>query len=221
MRTSSPTPPTTAARRAPLTRHTVLATAVALIDRDGLQALTMRRLGKDLGVEAMSLYHHVTSKDAVLNGVVDLVIGAVELPDANLDWSQWTRQFAHAYRRVALDHPNVFPLIALRPLATEHALRPVEMGLQVLRRAGFDGRHALAAFQTVANFASGFALEEIAAAGGEGSPLIATLDPIEFPRLHELAKRPMKRDISFERGLDVILDGLAVHLQQQQASTHH
>ena len=178
----------------------------------------MRRLGQELGVEAMSLYHHVANKDAVLDGVVDLVIAAAELPDTDLDWSRWARRFARAYGRVALDHPHVFTLIALRPLATEQALRPVEMGLQVLRRVGFDGRQALAAFQTLANFTSGFALEEIAAAaGGDGSPAIAALDATKFPRLHELADRTMKRDVAFERGLDVILDGLALHLHQQPA----
>ncbi len=215
MATSSPEPPSTATRRRGLSRHTVFATALAVIDRDGLQALTMRGLGKELGVEAMSLYHHVASKDDVLDGVVDLVIAAVELPDPDLHWSRWARHFARAYRRVALDHPHVFPLIALRPLTTAQALRPVETGLQVLREAGFEGRHALAGFQTLANFTSGFALEEIAAAGGEGSPAIATLDPTEFPHLHELAHRPMKRGVAFERGLDIILDGLAQHLHQQ------
>jgi hypothetical protein len=81
---------------------------------------------------------------------------------------------------------------------------------EVLRRAGFDARHALAAFQTLANYTSGFALEEIAAAGGEGSPAIAMLDAAEFPRLHELVHRPMNRDVAFERGLDIIVSGLTV-----------
>jgi hypothetical protein len=90
------------------------------------------------------------------------------------------------------------------------------MGLEVLRRAGFDGRHALAAFQTLANYTSGFALEEIAAAGGEGSPAMATLDPAEFPRLRELVHRPMKRDVAFERGLDIIVAGLTAQLDEQR-----
>jgi len=147
-----------------------------------------------------------------VDGVVDVVLGAVDLPRPDLDWADWARQFSRAYRRIALEHPNVFPLIALRPLTTPQALRPVEMSLEVLHRAGFDGRHALAAFQTLANFTSGFALEEIAAAGGEGSPAIAALDPAQFPRLHGLVHRPMKRDVAFERGLDIVLAGLALHL---------
>jgi AcrR family transcriptional regulator len=212
VRKSSPELPGGAARPSRLSRGAVLAAALAIIDRDGLQALTMRRLGKELGVEAMSLYHHVGSKDDLLDGIVDLVLEAVDLPRPDLDWPDWARQFTRAYRRIALEHPHVFPLIALRPLTTPQALRPVEMSLEVLHRAGFDGRHALAAFQTLANFTSGFALEEIAAAGGEGSPAVAALDGAQFPRLHELVHRPMKRDVAFERGLDIILAGLALHL---------
>jgi AcrR family transcriptional regulator len=196
-----------------LDRDVIIATALDIIDREGLDGLTMRRLGKELGVEAMSLYHHVANKDDLLDGVVDLVLSRVELPSSSSraqdDWSTWAREFAAVYRRIAKEHPHVFPLIALRPLATEQALRPVEMCLEVLHRAGFDDRHALAAFQTLADFTSGFALEEIAAAGGEGSPTIAKLDQRSFPRLHEFAQRPMKRDVSFERGVEIILAGIA------------
>lgn len=212
MRKSTPELPGRAARPSPLTRGAVLAAALAIVDRDGLPALTMRRLGNELGVEAMSLYHHVASKDDLLDGIVDLVFGAIDLPRPDLDWADWVRQLSRAYRRIALEHPHVFPLIALRPLTTPQALRPVEMSLEVLHRAGFDGRHALAAFQTLANFTSGFALEEIAAAGGEGSPAIATLGAAQFPRLHELVDRPMQRDVAFERSLDIIIAGLALHL---------
>jgi AcrR family transcriptional regulator len=204
--------------RAPrLSRREVVAAALTVIDRDGLEALTMRRLGSELGVEAMSLYHHVANKDDLLDRVVDVVIRSIELPDPDLDWADWARRLAWTYRRIALRHPHVFPLIALRPLTTPQAMRPVEMALEVLRRAGFDGRHALAAFQTLANYTSGFALEEIAAAGGEGSPAMATFDATEFPRLHELVHRPMKRDVAFERGLDIILAGLSRQLDEQRA----
>ncbi len=216
-----PEPPSTAKRPSRLSRRAAVAAALAVIDRDGFEALTMRRLGKELGVEAMSLYHHVTSKQDLLDGVVDLVIETIELPHPHLHWAGWTRQFTRAYRRVALEHPHVFRLIALRPLTTAQALRPVEMALEVLRRAGFDGRHALAAFQTLANYTSGFALEEIAAAGGEGSPTIANLDAAEFPRLHELAHRPMKRDVAFERGLDIIVAGLTLQLDKQRDALTH
>ena len=214
---SRPEPPPGAVNRQPLSRRSALAAALAVVDREGLEALTMRRLGNELGVEAMSLYHYVSSKHDLLDGVVDLAIEVIELPDPQLHWADWSRQFSRAYRRIALEHPDVFRLIALRPLTTAQALRPVETALEVLRQAGFDGRHALAAFQTLANYTSGFALEEIAAAGGEGSPTIATLDADEFPRLHELARRPMKRDLGFERGLDIIVAGLTAQLGVRDA----
>jgi AcrR family transcriptional regulator len=191
----------------------VFAAALDVIDADGLDALTMRRLGRELGVEAMSLYHHVTAKDDVLNGIVDLLLGRVELPGPDGEWQVWARRFASAYREVAREHPHAFPLVALRALRTAEAFRPVEMGLEVLHRAGFDDRLALAAFQTLANFTSGFALEEIAFSGGQGSPAMATLDADEFPHLHALVRRPMKRDVAFDRGLDIILAGLEAQLE--------
>lgn len=206
------------ARRRPLSRDSVLAAALDVVDRDGLDALTMRSLGNELAVEAMSLYHHVGSKSDVLDGLVDLVLRSVDLPDPGLEWSEWSRRFARVYRRIGAEHPHVFPLIALRPLATANAFRPVELGLEVFARAGFGELHALAAFQTLADFISGFALEELAAAGGEGSPVIETLDATEFPRLRRFIGRPMKRDVAFERGLDIIIDGIAVQLEGQGAT---
>jgi AcrR family transcriptional regulator len=179
----------------------------------------MRELGRELGVEAMSLYHHVSGKEDLLDGVVDLVLSEIELPDPGLPWDEWARGFAAVYRQIAIDHPHVFPLIALRPLATPEAFRPVEMSLDVFGRAGFGARDALAAFQTLADFTSGFALEEIAAAGGESSSAWAACQPDAFPRLREFAERPMRREVSFSRGLDIIVAGLAQHLGRQIGET--
>src|SRR4051812_497854 len=91
--------------RAPLTRERVLRTAVDLADQDGIEVVTMRRLGQQLGVEAMSLYNHVADKDDLLNGMVDLVIGEVGLPACDTEWKPAIRAWAAAARAVLRCHP--------------------------------------------------------------------------------------------------------------------
>ena len=94
-----------AAPRAPLSKERVLRTAVDLADRGGSEAVSMRKLGQELGVDAMSLYHHVRSKDDILDGIVDAVVGEIELTPAGGDWSTALRRQVMAARRVMLRHP--------------------------------------------------------------------------------------------------------------------
>src|SRR5215207_11014014 len=101
--------------RQPLSRRRVLEEAVRFADREGLEALTMRKLGAELGVEAMSLYNHVPNKGALLDGMVEVLLGALEVPARNRDWEEHTREGYRAFRRLAHEHPNVFPLLVNRP----------------------------------------------------------------------------------------------------------
>ena len=210
--------------RQPLSRRRILQAAVRLVDRDGLAALSMRRLGQELGVEAMSLYRHVPNKAALLDGIAETVVGEAELPPADAgDWAERARAMVHAYRRLARAHPNVFPLIALRPLNTPAALRPMEAALELFCAAGFDKRASLHAFRTLASYGSGYALEEIRTlssdAAEEGSQLdIRRLPAEEFPRLVALAPYRYQWDEEqFEFGLEVILTGLRATLAQQRS----
>jgi AcrR family transcriptional regulator len=215
------TSPVNPAPRARLTRATVLAAALAAIDEEGLDALTMRRLGRRLGVEAMALYHHVGSKDELLDGVVETLLESVTPPSADLAWEAWLRDFAAAHRLLAHGHPHAFRLVALRPLRTAGALRSLERFLDVLLRAGFTPDDALGTVQAVTSFVSGFALEELADAGGEASGrFVDDLDADAFPHLRALTPRLRRLgpDERFAFGVDVLVAGLRARVSDAPAT---
>lgn len=200
-----------------LSRRRVLEAALRVVDSEGLTALTMRRLGRELGVEAMSLYRHVPNKDAVLDGIVELIVLEIEVPaDVDSDWKDAARQIVRSYRRAAHSHPNAFPLVTMRPLNTPEGLRRLDATFEILRRAGLDEPTAIVAFRTLASYTRGFALEEVTGRAIGAEPLGSDrLDPRalpadEFPRLAELAPLLVAadRDAEFERGVDLILTGL-------------
>jgi AcrR family transcriptional regulator len=200
-----------------LSRRRVLEAALRIVDSEGLTALTMRRLGRELGVEAMSLYRHVPNKDALLDGIVELIVLEIEVPaDVDGDWKEAARQIVRSYRRAAHSHPNAFPLVTMRPLNTPEGLRRLDATFEILRGAGLDEPTAIVAFRTLASYTRGFALEEVTGRAIGAEPLGSDrLDPRalpadEFPRLVELAPLLVAadRDAEFERGVDLILTGL-------------
>jgi AcrR family transcriptional regulator len=212
-------------RRSGLTRAEVLSAALALVDADGIEALTMRRLGKALGRDPMRLYRHAASKDALLDGVVESVLSELPLPvvPEGGDWEEALRRTAHAFRALALAHPHVVSLMVTRPLATPLALRPLgtlrplEALLDLLIGAGFDGRGALHAYRLYIGFLYGHVLNEMQerVQDPEESDDLLRLGlhrlPLrEFPRLRalagELAGYDGEREL--DEGLDIILAGL-------------
>ena len=177
----------------PITRGAVLATALALVDREGMAALTMRRLGRELGIEAMSLYNHVRDKEDLLDGVVGLLASEVDFPsEEHGDWGGRVAELVRRYRRLSRLHPNAFPLIALRPLRTAEARRPVEEALQLMVTAGFAPEEARHIARVLASYANGFALNELS--GGFDWPAGET-------------GPPQDPDAEFEGGLSIIIDG--------------
>ena len=181
----------------------------------------MRRLGAELGVEAMSLYNHVPNKAALLDGMVEAVLNDVDLPKDINDWQACVREMAHSYRRVANDHPNIVPLVATRPFNTIASLRPVEVGFEIFKVAGFDPESALHAFRTLAGFVTGYTLAETGAlfgeATGEGQLTPADLPESEFPRLREVGPylASTDHDAEFDFAVDVLLTGLQAKLQDK------
>jgi AcrR family transcriptional regulator len=145
----------------PLTRRRILRAALRLIDRDGLDALSMRRLGAALGVEAMALYRHVGSKGALLEGVAELLLEELELPDAgSASWQDTWTALAHSYRRLARGHPGAFRLLALSPLGIAARFERAWAPVTILRDAGFDEQQAERAFRTLLSYADGYLLRE-------------------------------------------------------------
>ncbi len=176
--------PGTQPRRSPLSRERVLGAALALIDREGLAALSMRALGAELGVEAMSLYKHVGNKDDVLDGVVGLAV-------AEADWSvggdgAWTARMealSIQLRDVGLRHPDVFRVLLARPTSGQALLEPLEAMLTVLDEAGFDAAVAVSVFWTLLSYAIGAVLGEIDyEASGSVVPVEFFEEADSFPR---------------------------------------
>lgn len=205
------------AKRRPLSRRRVLEAAVRFADREGLDALSMRKLGADLGVEAMSLYNHVPNKDALLDGMVEVLLGELEVPSERAEWEERVREAYRGFRRLARRHPNVFPLLVLRPPDTMDGVWLVEEFLKTMRGAGFDAPTALYAFRTLSAYATGYAMAEIrgfAMEPGGGRDGAAALPAEEFPHIVELGERlgGVDRDSEFEFGLDLILNGLRERL---------
>jgi TetR/AcrR family transcriptional regulator, tetracycline repressor protein len=200
----------------PLTRDRILDAALDLVDRNGLAALSMRRLGTELGVEGMALYHYVPSKDALLDGMVERVVGMAQTtPAAGQPWREMLRDFAFSYRSALLRHPGVLPLVATRPVMTVDAFRAVERAAALLTASGFSLDQALAVINGLTMFVIGHSLAAVGRTPGSEEPepdvgaLVATLDPAEFP-LVTCAMRTgagLDLDAGFGFTLDAMLTG--------------
>jgi AcrR family transcriptional regulator len=210
-----------------ITRQLVFATALELIDREGADALSMRRLGAAIDRDPMILYRHASSKAALLDGVVETVLAQLRVDPADADWAAQLRAVARDYRALALAHPNVVPLLVTRPLATPLALRPrgtlrpLEDILALLTRAGFSGPDALHVYRAFFGFLNGHVLnelQELVENPDETDDLLRLglhrLPISEFPLLRSLAHALACYNgvAELERGLDILLTGLATTL---------
>ncbi len=208
-----------ARRRVPLSRERVLRAAVDLADRHGIEALTMRRLGQQLGVEAMSLYKHVAGKDEVLDGLAALVLEEFELPSADVGWREAMRRRAVSARAALARHPWAAVVIN-RSGPTPALLRNLDAVIGSLRRGGFSVALAAHAFSLLDSYIYGFAVQEAALpfdTPGELTELtgsiMAGFPPEEHPHLAEMAVEHILQPgydhaAEFEFGLDLLLDAL-------------
>jgi AcrR family transcriptional regulator len=145
-------------KRAPLNRETILDAAVAVLDEHGMDGLSMRRLGTALGVEAMSLYHHLPNKASLLDGIHERILLSLPAPPAARSWQAFVRHQAHALHDALLQHPNAIPLFATRPAATAAAIERLDRYLAILLGAGFRPLEALSIVQLVAQLVVGHAM---------------------------------------------------------------
>ncbi|TDE38080.1 TetR family transcriptional regulator [Nonomuraea mesophila] len=178
-------PKRTRGQNAGLTRQAILQAALDLADREGLKALSMRRIAQELGVEAMSLYQHVGGKEALLDGLVEQLFTQAAPPLAEASsWQEGLREYACTLRRVLLAHPDVVPLVAGRPAITPRNLRLMEEALRILRAAGLPPERALDMLYAVTGFVVGHVV--ILAAGGRDRHAPADrLQAIPDPDLRE------------------------------------
>ncbi|GAA2156389.1 TetR family transcriptional regulator [Humibacillus xanthopallidus] len=224
-----------------LSRDRIIDEAIALVDSEGVNALTMRRLGTRLGVEAMALYRYVNGREDLLEGVVDRLVSSLEIdPGARMEpadgWQAFLQWMAHNVRQLALDHPLAFPLIATRHPAAPwlrpplRSLAVVEEFLDGLLRRGFTEAQAVRAYRTFTSFLLGHLLLESASRGaqfsGPETPLDEGSAPVPnddaalslegFPTLARLALQLEKDrvEIEFEEALESLLERMDLELSQ-------
>ena len=217
-----------------LSRELVLAKALEVVDADGLDALTMRRLGQELGRDPMSLYRYAENRAALLDGVTELVLNELTIHPQDPDWKAQLRQIAHDLRRLALQHPNVVPLLVTRPLSTPlglrplGTLRPLEQILSLLIGAGFSPADALHVYRAYYGFLSGHILNELqefVVDPEENEALLRLglhrLPAKEFPRLRALAPALAEYDGSAEldQGVTILLSGLEAQLSLRMGNS--
>ncbi len=206
--------------RGRLNRDQVLRAAVALADANGLDSLTMRKLGVELGIEAMSLYNHVANKVDLLDGMIDCVFGEIELPTGEADWKAAARRRAISAREVLSRHRWATALMESRTSPGPATLRHHNAVLGLLRGAGFSIEMAAHAYSLMDSYIYGFALQETSlpfdtaeATTKVTQAIMARMAAGEYPHLTELATEHVLRPgydygDEFEYGLDLILDGL-------------
>jgi AcrR family transcriptional regulator len=217
-----------APRRA-LDQLSILNEAISFIDEHGVQNLTMRRLGSRLGVEAMALYRYIPGREQLLDGVVEVVMDelytdTMQAADTSNTWTEYLQRMAHGVRKLALAHPQVFPLVATRPPAAPwlrpplRSLRWVEAFLAGLVHHGFEGGPSVTVYRAFSTFLLGHLLLETSTLGGEMG--LSVDEDTEFIESNDLDNYPMvirfsaelSRDAyqdEFEESLEDLLDRLA------------
>lgn len=204
------------APRVPLSRDRIVRAALGYIDEHGLDALSMHKLGAALDVKGMSLYNHVTNKDDVLDGVVELLWTEVEQTAlATGNRQDAVRSIAHAMRDMVRRHPNATPLLAGQSYMPPAALRVVQDHAAALVRSGMAQQHAYALLRTIASYALGSAFNEVSWSGGDpacGTPRVADLlrpgTPDDLAAVAEIFCGQADYDDQFQLGLDLMLRGL-------------
>jgi AcrR family transcriptional regulator len=210
-----------AARRTPLSRERVLQAAVDLADRGGIEALSMRKLGQDLDVEAMALYRHVRNKDEILDGIVDVIVSEIDDPEPADDWQATLRQKVVAARQVMLRHPWAPRVLEERPSLGPAVLGYVDSVLGILLAGGFSLDLAHHALHVMSSRILGFNqdLFDDGGAADQTPDAAATFSRTmadRYPHLTELAMAASHEgglgrcddDVEFYFGLDLMLGGL-------------
>ena len=221
--------------RVPLSRERVLRTAVELVARDGIEALSMRKLADELGAGAMSLYHYVPNKEDLLDGMVDIVFGEIELPATDGDWKTAMRRRAISTREVLNRHRWAVGLMESRATPGPASFRLHDAVLGCLREGGFSIEQTIQAYSVQDAYIYGFALQEktIPFDDAEGAARVASEQARrfaeqaqeqqtaalaeEFPYLHEVVAGHVAEvgydfEAAFLYGLDLILDALEQRL---------
>jgi AcrR family transcriptional regulator len=206
--------------RIPLSKERVLRAAVEFADANGIEALSMRRLAKELGVEAMSLYNHVANKDEILSGIVEIVAGEVEVPSDPTNWKTSIRQSAISAHDAFIRHRWACSLLTSTPAVVPSRMRWMEGLLATLREAGFSPNLTHHAYHALDSHITGFTLWQVSFPFETREELLDLADDFlkqipadQYPYVIEHAQEHLAdpdpdEPNEFEFGLDLILDGL-------------
>lgn len=210
-------------KRAPLTRRRVVEAALGQADAEGLAALSLHKVAAELGVKAMSLYNHVDGKDALLDGLIEVMWEEVPLPEAGAGWQDALRQLAGDVRGLVLRHPRAAPLLTSRSVMPAHELEVLDAYLMLLQDAGLTRTRAAEVVRTLYAYALGFALVEVSWLAGEPADLVDCDDvqrirhvtrmvPADAPdrlmRAALLLCTECDMSVQFELGTELMLRGL-------------
>lgn len=205
--------------RTVLTRERIVRAAIELIEREGVDALSMRRVAAELGAAPMSLYYHVPNKAALLDGVAESIVAELDFADdPEVEAQDRVRALMRAFRKVAHDHPRSVTLVLTRGATAPATLRLVDHALGVARAAGMEGQAAARAVFAVMSYALGSLMTENGAAkamrnlppGCDLNEWLSVADPARFPNLAELAQHEIQfqPEAEFEFGMEALIAGL-------------
>ncbi len=213
--------------RQPLTRERIVQAGLRIMDDEGLEAVSMRRIGRELGVEAMSLYNHVQDKEDILASICEAVMSEFRVPNAE-GWRDRARLAAREYRRLLLAHPTVITLMAerKRPFTKPESLRAYEYALDVFRTAGLSEADAVKAFHVFGGYILGFVTMELGLMiGGPDDEehahahqeMARMLESMDLPRMREAMPYLMDCDLEaqFEFGLDLLVEGIRARIGER------
>jgi AcrR family transcriptional regulator len=211
-------------RREPLSRERIIRAALRVMDEEGLEAVSMRRIGRELGVEAMSLYNHVRDKEDILDSLCEEVLTEFRIPEAE-DWAEAARLGAGEYRRLLLAHPNVLTLMTERksPMTDPDSLRAYEFGLDIFRRAGLSAVDSMKAFHAFGGYIMGYVTMELGTMVGglkdeeharAHEEMFRVVQTADLPRLRETLPYLIDLDVEeqFDFGLDLLIEGIRARI---------
>jgi AcrR family transcriptional regulator len=198
-----------------LSRDRIVTTARDLADRDGLDAVTLRRLATELGVHVTSLYNHVPTLDAIVDGIVELLFAEADIPQSPRNWEEWVREFVAAVGEIAVAHPGAFAALERRPVQGERALSSAEVALAAFARAGLSPADAYGAIKATTYVALAIGVERaLAARGAAAETAIDRLSADRFPHVVALQDVDEPQD-AWAFSIETLVAGL--HTQVRRA----
>lgn len=203
---------------AALTRERIVEAAVTMADREGFEAVTLRRIAGDLGVHVTSLYNHVPTREAVTDGIIERLVEEAQLPSAPADWEEWVRGFFAGIGQVAGAHPGAFAALQRRPVQGPRAAASFEVALDAFAAAGLSPTDAYNAVKATALAALAVGLERSLAERDETpETAIADLPPERFPRVRSLDELTDPEPV-WGFSLETLVSGLRVQIERRSMS---